>query len=265
MGVLRGRHRQAADHAARRRVRGRLHALLVRYDGPAEGHSAPADPRTDGSGDRRCGAVPAGDRHAGRRHVPVPRPAVPRGAAGLVDRSPTPRCHGDRDGALRSGGSAASDRAVPRQPHADGADDVRAPAQASRGGATCLRREQPASGRARSRAMPGGDQAPDDRVVGTDHLRVLLLHRGHRRHVHHERRMARPPGVGRESDARGCPHRGRRRPRGADRSSRHGLLLGRPRFRVPQRPGQDGLDQGRSRLDHRRRRRLPRRATGTCT
>ena len=51
-----------------------------------------------------------------------------------------------------------------------------------------LRHVEPAGGDARCRTVPGAGQAPDDRVVGPDHPRVLRRHRGHRRHVHHRRR-----------------------------------------------------------------------------
>ncbi len=81
----------------------------------------------------------------------------------------------------------AADRAPPRDPRPVRADDVRAHAAPPRGGARALRHLEPAGGRARRRAVPGADQAADDRVVGADHPRVLLGHRGHRRHVHHRR------------------------------------------------------------------------------
>ena len=60
------------------------------------------------------------------------------------------------------------------------------------GGARALRRVEPPGRHARRRAVPGPDEAPDDRLVGPDHPRVLLGHRGHRRHVHHRRRSGSP-------------------------------------------------------------------------
>ena len=68
------------------------------------------------------------------------------------------------------------------------------------GGARALRRVEPAGRDARRRAVPGRRQAPDDRLVGPDHPRVLRGHRGHRRHLHHGRGVARPPGLGRPAD-----------------------------------------------------------------
>ena len=67
---------------------------------------------------------------------------------------------------------------------------------------------------------PVADQAADDRVVGPDHPRVLLGHRGHRRHVHHRHGVARAPGFGRPPERR-VPHRrrGRRRAAGRARSA----------------------------------------------
>ena len=53
---------------------------------------------------------------------------------------------------------------------------------------TALRRLEPAVRGARRRAVPGPGQAPDARVVGSDHRRVLRRHRGHRVDVDHRRR-----------------------------------------------------------------------------
>ena len=70
------------------------------------------------------------------------------------------------------------------QPH--GADAVPPPARPARGGAGELRRVVAAPHDPRRRAVPAGDQAPDDRVVGRRDRRVLRGHRG-RRHARHRR------------------------------------------------------------------------------
>ncbi len=49
---------------------------------------------------------------------------------------------------------------------------------------------EPALRPARRRTVPAGDQAPDDRLVGPDHPRVLRLDRGLRAHLDHERGLA---------------------------------------------------------------------------
>ena len=116
-----------------------------------------------------------------------------------------------------------ADRALPRHPRAVRADDVRPHAAAPEGGARALRRVEPADGRARRRALPDPRQAPDARVVGPDHPRVLLGHRGHRRHVHHAPGVARPSRLGRPADGR-VPHRRRGRRGAAARPGRRRLL-----------------------------------------
>ena len=78
-------------------------------------------------------------------------------------------------------------------------------------GARSLRSGVAASGRPRSGAVPRRGQAPDDRMVGTDHLGVLLLDRRRRCHVHHERGMAGASRVGGQADDRQPTHPGRRR------------------------------------------------------
>ena len=60
---------------------------------------------------------------------------------------------------------------------------------------------------------PIAGEAPDARLVGPDHPRVLRRHRGHRQHLHHARGVARPSRLGRPA-ARRVPHRRRGR-RGA--------------------------------------------------
>ena len=62
-------------------------------------------------------------------------------------------------------------------------DDVRADAQAARGGAGVVRHLEPEDRRARGGAVPGRGQAADDRVARPDRARVLRQHRGQRRDV----------------------------------------------------------------------------------
>ena len=78
-----------------------------------------------------------------------------------------------------------TDRAVQGDPLADGADHVRPHAQAARRSSDALRLSSLQYRRSRRGPVPGRDQAADDRVVGPDHLGVLLLLRGRRRHLHH--------------------------------------------------------------------------------
>ena len=85
---------------------------------------------------------------------------------------------------------------------------------------------EPALRRPRRRPLPGGGQAPDARVVGPDHPRVLLGHRGHRGDLDHPRGMAGPPRLGRVPDEPG-PHRRARRRRSGTRRGGGDLLRGR--------------------------------------
>ena len=56
----------------------------------------------------------------------------------------------------------------------------------------------------RRRAMPGAGQGADDRLVGTDHPRILRRHRGQRLHHHRPRGVAAEEGL---ASARGSPPR----------------------------------------------------------
>ncbi len=101
---------------------------------------------------------------------------------------------------------AAADRAVPRHPQPMGADDVRAHAEAARGRARALRPVQPPRRDPCRRTLPGGGQAPDDRLVGADHPRVLRRHRTDRHHPARQHRVARTSGLGRPRGARRPAH-----------------------------------------------------------
>ena len=217
LGALRDRGRRATLDADRRRDGRRLPPLLLGHHRPPEGDQATAHAGAARPGSASRRAVPAGARPRSGRRVPVPRTAVPRGAAGVVDGRPTARRHRRGDGAVRPGRSARPDRAAPRDPRPVRADHVRPHAQAPGVAADRVRRVQPEGRRPRRGAVPGRREGGDDRVVGADHQRVLLGDRGHRRHVHHDARVADPPRLGRPGDA-GCrPHPRRRRQRAAHR------------------------------------------------
>ena len=154
------------------------------------------------------------------------------------------------------------DRRARHHPHPHGADDVPPPAVAARGGAGSGRRVVAAVRPARRRALPGGGEAGDHRVVGPGAVRVLRRHRGHG----HVRRPApsgstKPGTVGQAADRRPRPDP---RPRAASRCrrARSGTVyLKAPavgRVRLLQGSRQDGR-QLPGRLLHARRRRLPRR------
>ena len=94
----------------------------------------------------------------GGHDVPLPRPAVPLGAAGRGRPHDPQRRHGDHHGALRPRAVPAARRAVRHHPQPARADDVQPDAQAARGRqarATTCRRWRPSSTpprRARSRS-----------------------------------------------------------------------------------------------------------------
>ncbi len=73
-------------------------------------------------------------------------------------------------------------------------------------------------------ALPGRDQASDDRVVGTDRLRVLRIDRGHGIDPDHERGVARAPGVGGPAVLHDHPHPRRGRRRAAGRRTGRGVV-----------------------------------------
>ena len=94
---------------------------------------------------------------------------------------------------------------------------------------------------------------------GPTHRRVLRGHRGQRLLRHPLGRVARAQGLRRARDPRHDPHPGRRRPGAAPRRARDDLLRGRRRLRVPQGPGEDGVQPEPSGLVDARRHRLRRR------
>ena len=169
----------------------------------------------------------------------------------------------DRDGALRPGAVPRARGAAPRHLQPGRADDVHPDAQAPGGGARALRPVVAPGRGARRRAVPGRGEGADHRLVRPDHPRVLRRHRGQRLRVLQQRRLARPPRHGGQVDPRHGPHRRRGRRGAAHRRVRHRVLRGRDRVdvRVPQRRREDrqlARPEG-PRLEHPRRRRLPRR------
>ena len=81
----------------------------------------------------------------------------------------------------------------------------------------------------RGGTVPRRDQAADDRVVGADHLRVLLVDRGHGLDDDHERGVARTPGLGGSGVLHEHPHPRRRGQRAAAwRAGRRVVRAGRP-------------------------------------
>ena len=222
----------------------------------------------------RRGAADVGHRRAVRLHgravaAPVHGPAVPRRPAGVLARRSrsTPgaavvlmdRWSPEETLRLIAEHGITHSHLVPTMFHRllRLPDEVRAAADVS----------SLADGAARRRALPGGGQAGDHRLVGPGAGRVLRGHRGHG-HVRHQPRVARATGHGRQAaDPRPRPHPRPRVGRApAGRRGRHGVpegaagravrLLRRPRQdrrQLPGRPLHDG------------RRRLPRRGRATCS
>ena len=145
--------------------------------------------------------------------LPVPRAALPRGAVRLVDDRAAPRGDRRRDGALRRRADPAADRAPPGHARPVRADPLRPHAQAARRGASPLRPVEPADRHPRRRAVSRRRQAPDDRLVGADHPRVLRGQRGQRLLRHRTRGVAGPSRLGRSPADRSRAHRGRGRRR----------------------------------------------------
>ena len=149
----------------------------------------------------------------------------------------------DRDGAVRSARGARVHREVPRHAQPVGADDVRADAEAARRRARAVR-PLVAEGRdPRGGTVLGRGQAQDDRVVGTDHRRVLRRDRGHGRDLHQQHRLARAPRLGRQVHARPDPHPRRRGQRTVPAGEVGTVWFEPPaepsRVRVPQGRGED--------------------------
>ena len=196
---LRGRARRRRRRAAARAAARRRPALLLGHHRPPQGHQAAAARLRR----RRAGLQVRRDlrralRLRRRDRLPLAGAGLPRGAAALRRRHPRPRRHAGDDGEVRrrrrSCGRCSEHR---RDPHPDGADDVRAAAQA--------RRRRAASYDVSSLRCVVHAAAPcpvevKRRMIewlGPIVQRVLRLHRGQRRHHDQQRAVARPPRLGR--------------------------------------------------------------------
>ena len=111
------------------------------------------------------------------------RPDVSLGAGRLRHGQRAARPAHGAAAALRRRGHAAADRPAQGQPHAYRAHHVRAPAAPARRGEAALRRLVAALGHPWRRTLRAGGEAPDDRLVGTGHQRVLRRHRDRHRGV----------------------------------------------------------------------------------
>ena len=152
---LRGRPRGRGRRAARRRHPRRPDALHVGHHRPPEGRH-PVGRRLVTRGRQPGGGEPHHDlRLRGGRRAPVQRAPVPRGPARLLavaaDRQ---RGHRRAHGRLGRGGDAPAGRGPRRHPHAPGADDVRAAAEAAARRARPLRHLVAAPRPARRGAVP---------------------------------------------------------------------------------------------------------------
>ena len=95
-------------------------------------------------------------RRRARRRLPLARAALPRRAARVLDvDAPARRAPSSSWSGSTPQQCLAAHRAPPGDPRPVRADDVRADAPPPRGGASALRRLEPAGRRARRRAVPG--------------------------------------------------------------------------------------------------------------
>jgi hypothetical protein len=204
-----------------RGVDGRLHALQLRHHRPAEGHPAPAAEVTVGRGLRPAPARSTATASAPTRSISRRRRSITPRRSAMCDQRAVLGRHGGDDGAVRRRGRCA-DRALPRHPQPVGADHVRPYAEAAATEARArLRPVEPPGRDPRRRALPGRGQAPDDRMVGADPLRILRRHRGHGLDLHRQRGLAGPSRLGRPRGAGRPAHL--RRGRGTScRSARPG-------------------------------------------
>ncbi len=95
-----------------------------------------------------------------------PRAAVPHGAVGVVHADAGRRHHDRGDGEVRRRGSAGRHRQTPCHAWPVRSGDVHPDAETARGQPHVVRRVEPRAGDARRRAVPGGHQETDDRLVG---------------------------------------------------------------------------------------------------
>ena len=230
LGRLRGAQRTqhpAAQSGARQ------HDLHIGHDRPAQGRAPPAVvARNAGSHRAGSGALLGTfgrsiDRRADER------PDVSFRARGLRHGQRAARPAHRPAAALRRGGHAAADRKAPGQPHAHRADHARAPAAPARRGEAPPRSLVPALDHARRRALRACRQAPDDRMVGSGHQRIL------RRHRDRHRGLAQFAGGAAEAGHRGT--RRRRRHPAHRRRGRARREAGRGGRDLPERPASLGV------------------------
>ena len=211
--LVRGQRRRPRPDAAAGSTGGHRHAVLVGHDRPTEGRlratSAPVPLETTASSVTLLLQL-LFEFTAGRR-LPLARPDVPRRPAALRDGRQRHRQHHRADRSLRRRGVPGDHRALPRDDRAGRADDVRPPAQAARRRPRPLRRLVAALRHPRCGAVSGARQGADDRLVRTDHPRVLRRHRGQRVRLLQLGGLARPSGHGRQADRRHGPRVRRRR------------------------------------------------------
>ena len=171
------------------------------YTSGTTGRPKGVAPTLPGSDTRGGGGAALDDRHpdrrAGRRGRASPAgAAVPLGAARVLDDRAAHRQHRRSDGEVVGRGHAAVHGALRRHEHADGADDVPPVARAPRPGARPRRRRHDPLGAPLGGAVPDRGQAPHDRVVGADPLRVLRRDRGWRSMVDSHQWLEKPGTVG---------------------------------------------------------------------
>ena len=243
LGELRGSRRRAAGAGARGTAARCGHALQLGHDRPSEGHPAAAARRSGLGASARVRCIDRRSlRDRPRFRLPLAGAALPLGAAGLHDGGAGARRHGDRDGEVRPRARAALHPGLPRHGQPVGADHVHPHAQTARGGPLALRPVESPDRHSRRRPLSGGRQAPHDRVVGTDHPRVLRRHRRQRHVLHRLRKLAQKAGLGGQVRQRHAPHLQRRRRRAPDRrrgGHLHRAGRGDRALRVSQRCGPD--------------------------
>ena len=173
---------------------------------------------------------------------------------------PARRRAGDH-AAIRAGGIPAPDRARADRHHLHGADHVHPPDEAAGRRPQEIRRVVAAPRHPRRGTLSARRQARHDRVVGTDHLRILRLDRVGRGDLRQFRGRAEEARHRRQDLARrGAAFRRRRRPRAAAGRDRRNLFAdrGQSRFHLSQQAGEARRDRAR-RFHHLGRRRLHRR------
>ena len=185
--------------------------LHIGHDRSTEGRSSGTVRRHRGRGGLDLGHVPHAVRHgrARRQRPDHPGADVPHSRQQLDHDESSHGPHGGADGSVDTRGPARAHRALQGDPLAHGSDDVQPASPAAGGRPREVRRVVAAPDGPCGRAVPGGDQEEDDRVVGRHGLGVLRGDRG-RRHGRQPGGLDEEAGHGRRSVARGRSDRGRR-------------------------------------------------------